>query len=148
MRGSTEVMATPCPKGSPISMNLPADINLPATAKELIELIGWDDAHALMRKYGGTYVDVPKNPARATQLSEILSEEGVNKLCAYYSGGRIDYLPKLDKVIKAIRNGQIREDCKTLSRREVALKYNLAIQTINEIAGAGRQTTDHQISLF
>lgn len=129
-------------------MNLPADINLPATAKELIELIGWEDARALMREYGGTYVDVPKNPERASRLLEILSVEGVHKLCAYYSGGRINYLPKLDKVLKAIRNEQIREDCKTLSRRDVALKYNLAIQTINEIAGADQHTTAHQINLF
>lgn len=125
-----------------------ADINLPTVAKELIELIGWEDACALMKQFGGAYLDVPRNPARATQLNTLLSPEAVQKLCAHYADGRISYVPKLDAVLRAIRDEAIREDCQTLSRRAVALKYGVSIQTVYTIAGDVRRDADHQISLF
>lgn len=129
-------------------MNLPVDINLPATAKELIELIGWEDACALMKQFGGAYLDIPINPMRAAQLHTVISTDSVSKLCSHYAGSRISYVPKLDAVLRAIRDEQIREDCKTLPRRAVALKYGISIQWVYEIAGDVQRDTDHQISLF
>lgn len=129
-------------------MNLPADINLPTVAKELIELVGWEDACALMKQFGGGYLDIPINPARAVQLHTVVSTDAVSLLCAYYAGSRISYIPKLDKVLRAIRDEQIREDCKTLPRRTVALKYGLSIQAVYDIAGDIQRDTVHQISLF
>lgn len=129
-------------------MNLPADIKLSNTASELIELIGWEDACALMKQFGGAYLDIPINPARAVQLHTVVSTEAVSKLCAHYADSRISYVPKLDKVLRAIRDEQIREDCKTLPRRTVALKYGLSIQAVYDIAGDIQRDTVHQISLF
>ncbi len=129
-------------------MTLPEDIALPAVAKELIRLVGLDDAYALMRRFGGGYLDVPINPNRATQLQGTISPEAVGKLCAYYAGGRISYIPKLDFVVRAIRNGQIREDCKTMGRRAVALKYGISVSAVHNIAGEIQRDAGHQISLF
>lgn len=129
-------------------MSLPADIKLPNTASELIELIGWEDACTLMKQFGGAYLDIPINPARAVQLHTVVSTEAVSKLCAHYAGSRISYVPKLDVVLRAIRDEAIRTDCQTLPRRTVALKYGVSIQTVYTIAGDVQRDTGHQISLF
>ena len=148
MCGSPEVMAAPQPKVNQTTMSLPADITLPTVAKELIELIGWEDACALMKQFGGAYLDIPINPTRALQLQSAVSTEAVNKLCAHYAGSRISYVPKLDAVLRAIRDERIRADCQTLPRRAVALKYGVSIQTVYTIAGDVQRDTSYQISLF
>jgi Mor family transcriptional regulator len=78
----------------------------------------------------------------------VVSTDAVSKLCAHYAGSRISYIPKLDKLLRALRDEQIREDCKTLPRRAVALKYGLSIQAVYDIAGDIQRDTVYQISLF
>lgn len=106
---------------------------LPAMAKELMDLMcNASDSIALMQRYGGTYLDVPKNPDKALELAAIISRESVVKLCAYYGGSRIAYVPKWESYLRIVRACLIYRDCKTQAKRAVALKYDVSVQTVYE----------------
>lgn len=109
--------------------------DLPESVKELEKVVGLSplDVAELLKHFGGAYLDVPKNPDKATRLVAVVSREGVEKLCAYYGGGRIAYLPKWESTyLRIARAGCIYYACKTQSKREVARRYGLSIQFVTE----------------
>lgn len=109
--------------------------DLPESVKELEKIVGLNplDVSELLKHFGGAYLDVPKNPDKATRLVAVISREGVEKLCAYYGGGRIAYLPKWESTyLRIARAGCIYYACKTQSKREVARRHGLSIQFVTE----------------
>lgn len=109
--------------------------DLPESVKELEKVVGLGvlDITELLKHFGGAYLDVPKNPDKAQQLATVISREGVEKLCAYYGGSRIAYLPKWESTyLRIAKAGCIYYACKTQSKREVARRHGVSIQFVHE----------------
>ncbi|TXH61889.1 MAG: hypothetical protein E6Q84_02260 [Thiothrix sp.] len=109
--------------------------DLPESVKELEKIVGLGvlDIVELLKHFGGAYLDVPKNPDKAQQLAAVMSREGVEKLCAYYGGSRIAYLPKWESTyLRIAKAGCIYYACKTQPKREVARRHGVSIQFVHE----------------
>lgn len=109
---------------------------LPDSVLELEKVVGLNavDVSALLKRFGGAYLDVPKNPDKTQQLAGVISREGIEKLCAYYGGERIAYLPKWESTyLRIAKAGCIYYACKKASKREVAQYYGVSIQHATEI---------------
>lgn len=124
--------------------------DLPQLAQDLIQLIGWDDAVKLMERFGGTYVDIPRDPAKATQLTEILSSAAVESLCAYYCGSRMEYVPKMDAILAKSRRAAVVREFGTRAVRDIALTYGITRQRVYQMVAEADadQQSNNQISLF
>ncbi|EIJ33346.1 Mor transcription activator family protein [Thiothrix nivea] len=120
--------------------------HLPEVARELIGLIGYDNTILIMRRWGGTYLDVPKDPERAMVLQEVLPYPAVVALCAYYNGERIRYIPKMDGVLRKMRNDEIRRDFGKVGVRHLATQHRLSCRAIYNIIAETEQ--ERQASLF
>lgn len=76
-----------------------------------------------------TMDDIPDNHR---PLAELIGLDKFILLCDYAMGDEL-YLPRVDKVLIPVRNRNIRADCNGYNKRELAQKYNLTIQQINNI---------------
>lgn len=120
--------------------------HLPEIARQLITLVGYDNTLILMREFGGTYLDVPKDPARASILQELLPYPAVVALCEYYNDSRISYIPKLDAALRKARDDEIRQQYGKVCLRNLARQHKLTISRIYQILAD--QDKDRQTSLF
>lgn len=73
------------------SIALVFESDLPETAQNLVRILGWEGARALIRELGGVPFPVPKGPnnnpsgaARYEQLAEIVGEDGADRIVAEY----------------------------------------------------------------
>lgn len=76
-----------------------------------------------------TMDDLPDNHR---PLAELIGLESFILLCDYTKGDMM-YFPQVDKILIPVRNRNIRADCNGYNKRELAQKYNLTIQQINNI---------------
>lgn len=72
------------------------ETDLPPTARELVRLLGWPRAEALIRELGGIPYPVPTGPdnndqgaIRYARLEEIVGRAGADILVAEYGGDRL-----------------------------------------------------------
>lgn len=88
------------------SLNKYQDI-LPASAKEIVEVVGIKDAIELIKKYGGTTMIITnlESSYAYQDLSTVLAAEQVEKVIKHFSGTRL-YIPKCDEAMIRIRNEQ------------------------------------------
>lgn len=85
--------------------------HLPASVRELIAIIGLNEALDIVRKFGGTTLLIPKGKnslgkASLHILSEEIEDEALTKLSLYYGGEPI-YIPRCDKALIKARNSEI-----------------------------------------
>ena len=120
--------------------------HLSPVGRELVQLIGYEHALIVMQRWGGGYLDIPKDPARATRLLDVLPMSAVIILCAHYHGDRIKYIPKLDSLQRKERNDEIRREFGSIGIRHIAKKHNLSIESIRSIVKSYKQA--QQLTLF
>lgn len=76
-----------------------------------------------------TMDDIPDNHR---PMAELIGLDKFILLCDYIKGDHL-YLPQVDRVLAPVRNRNIRSECNGYNKRELARKYNLTIQQINNI---------------
>jgi Mor family transcriptional regulator len=119
--------------------------NLPPVLKAIIKALGLEKAQALLLRFGGTSVTIPKN--HSVKLG--LSDEDLNALRValephLINDNRIS-LPKIDKIFISFRNHEIRSVREKKSLNELALQYNLCSRQIQNICVTDKTS---QVDLF
>lgn len=94
----------------PQTANLLFESDLPETANDLVRLVGWEGAHALIKALGGIPFPVPKaadnnraGAARYAQLAEIVGEDGADKIIAEY-GDDVLNIPNCRNALAKAKN--------------------------------------------
>ena len=81
---------------------------LPPALRELVRVLGEQDAFRLVGQHSGARVTVPKHPGPDHPLRMALSPEGFDKLVEW-AGGETLNLPKGDAYMRELRHHQVRE---------------------------------------
>jgi hypothetical protein len=120
---------------------------LPASLKELIDVIGLEATKSLVGAYGGTRLTVPLKMPNTHALVELLGVEAARALSKHYALERFD-VPNASSATKAFRNRQMREEHNMgISVRRLALCYNLTERRVWEIL-ADTTPDERQVDLF
>ncbi|MBI4714428.1 MAG: hypothetical protein HY760_00515 [Nitrospirae bacterium] len=90
-----------------------------------------------------TLADLPKDYQWVAELISVRSAI----LLAEKGGGVYHYIPKLDKLLRQIRNKKILEEFNGSNHKELARKYGLSEIMIREIVGK-KEDARNQPSLF
>lgn len=128
----------------------PPDLDLhrlPAVVRELVELIGVDEALALLRARGGAPLYIAQDPQAAGVLRESLSPTAVAALCRAWGGDTLR-LPKADRLLAQARDRAIRAARGTSSKREIAAAYNLTTERVRQIWRSGGGNDSATLELF
>lgn len=101
--------------------------------RELIQLLGIQDAFRLMTAFGGRPCYVPKTPEPDGKLSPVISKTALDALSNRH-GGDFLLIPKADRIERLIRNHKIRESSKNgRSKRQLAADFGLTVRTVQSI---------------
>lgn len=106
---------------------------LPPQARQLVRLIGMPHTLTLLEKRGGMTLRIPIDPDKCVVLKAILPMEAIAKLCAEMPGKRLE-LPKIDKIVKQIRNLAINNERKLFSAPAVAQRHGLSRRQVINIS--------------
>lgn len=114
--------------------------DLPATARDLVRLVGWAKAEALIRELGGIPYPVPKaadnNPAGAARferLAEIVGSRGAERIVAEY-GGDVMEIPNCKHAIARARMRAMRARCDAgATLEEIALEFACTTRWVTEV---------------
>ncbi|MBT9098762.1 hypothetical protein KFZ76_13715 [Methylovulum psychrotolerans] len=79
---------------------------LPTQAKVIVQLIGIEDAWALMSQYGGRSIQIPVGMRSDTYLHRTVSFMSAEALIGHWAGERL-ILPKNNKISQQIRDYRI-----------------------------------------
>ncbi|TBW58538.1 hypothetical protein EZI54_03910 [Marinobacter halodurans] len=120
---------------------------LPASLKDLIDVVGLEPARKLVSVYGGTRLTVPAKMHAAHPLAELLGIEAAQALSRHYALERVD-VPTASAATKAARNREMREHHQAgVSVRRLALRYQLTERRVWEIL-AEDAPSSQQTDLF
>jgi hypothetical protein len=125
---------------------------IPASARELMDVVGLEAMLKLVNALGGTTFPVSKNKTREGQirfemLAEVIGVEAAEQLTRY-CGGSILIIPRFDKVMREVRNRAIRNefdamlqagDSATWSVTKLALKHAVTSRTVWEVVNTPNQ---------
>ena len=124
--------------------------DLPATARDLVRMVGWAKAEALIRELGGIPYPVPKaadnNPAgaiRFERLAEIVGHRGAERIVSEYGGDVLEIPNCKTAIARAIlRDAGARCDAGA-TLEEIALEFACTTRWVTEVLkrpddGAGR----------
>ncbi|MGZ8236362.1 MAG: hypothetical protein ACXWTY_00630 [Methylobacter sp.] len=118
---------------------------LPPQARQLVRLIGMAHTLTLLEKRGGVTLRIPVNAHQAEVLPGILPMDAIVKLCAAMPGQRLE-LPKVDKIVKQLRNAVMRAERQELSASRVALRHDLSRRQVINICHP--VADERQVDLF
>lgn len=118
---------------------------LPPQMRRLVRLIGMAATLTLLEKRGGVTLRIPINADEAVVLQGILPMAAIVQLCEALGGQRLE-LPKIDKIVKQLRNLAMQNERKLLSAAQVALKYDLCRRQVINICKS--VADDRQADLF
>lgn len=90
-----------------------------------------------------TFEDLPMGTYRA-----IADSIGLDAFCklADLVGGSTIYIPKLDSLVRPVRDVHIREEFNGYNHAELAQKYGVTVRWIRELCGSGHM--EGQCDLF
>ena len=114
--------------------------DLPATAQDLVRMLGWAKAEALIREMGGIPFPVPKgaanNPAGAARferLAEIVGQRGASRIVAEYADD-ILYIPKCKLAIARARMRAMKARCDAgATLEEIALEFDCTTRWVSMV---------------
>lgn len=114
--------------------------DLPATAHNLIRLVGWSRAEALIRELGGIPYPVPmaanNNPAGAARfgrLAEIVGQAGAARIVQEYAGDVLN-IPKCHKAIARAKGRAMRARCDAGDTLEqIALQFDCTTRWVSYV---------------
>lgn len=124
--------------------------SLPATGRELVRLIGFEAAIALVNEYGGTEIFFPQREdgqaaALFAHLAETVGHGNAVLLGNEYARSERTYIPRCIRAMSALRRRQIIIEfdamTKTMSGRqatnEIARRYRMSNRAIEKIVNSG-----------
>ncbi|WP_410499686.1 Mor transcription activator family protein [Chitinibacter sp. S2-10] len=134
---------------------------LPATAQELVRVIGLTAVVKLIESHGGTSLLVPQGKRREGQanyeaMAEIIGYKEMAALAKHYRGDDVVYIPSCKATLRAIRNRLIRSDFDAYTREESAARaviklardHGLSDRRVWEILKEPEVLRAEQVSLF
>jgi len=112
--------------------------DLPDTARDLVRLVGWAKAEALIRELGGIPFPVPKgannNPAGAARferLAEIVGQRGAERIVAEY-GDDVLNIPNCKQAIARARMRAMRARCDAgATLEDIALEFGCTTRWVS-----------------
>jgi len=107
--------------------------NLPPVLRAIIRALGLEKAQALLLKFGGTSVTIPKNHSVKMGLSDDELNALRAELALYLTNDNRLSLPKIDKIFISFRNHEIRTARQKKSLNALATQYNLTSRQIQNI---------------
>jgi hypothetical protein len=109
---------------------------LPPQIRELIRILGTEEALRLLRQWGGQRRWVPAQADLASdQLRSMLSAQGLAALCVSRFGGVSTDWTKADKVLmQAIHAGMRADRAAGATANEVASRYGYTTRSVRAIA--------------
>lgn len=124
------------------------EADLPPGARNLIRLLGWADAAALIDTLGGIPFPVPKgednNPggaARFAQLAELVGEDGARAIVAEYGGDRL-LIPNCRRALARARMRAMRESYDAgATAEEVALEFRCSYRWVMNVLKMSDETS-------
>lgn len=109
-----------------------------ATVKELLDILGPEALTQFAMRYGGTRVYIPQphflKPGH--ELSRVVGFELAVKLAREWRGVEMA-VPRCLSLARALRDDKIRAEAPSMTLREQALKYRLTERAINRIRAGG-----------
>lgn len=116
------------------------EADLPATARDLVRLVGWAKAEALIRELGGIPFPVPRgaanNPAGAARferLAEIVGVRGAERIVAEY-GGDILNIPNCKTAIARAKMRAMRARCDAgATLEDIALEFEVTTRWVSMV---------------
>jgi hypothetical protein len=111
---------------------------LPPQIRELIRILGTEEALRLLKEWGGQRRWVPERPSLASaQLRGLLSQEGLAALCASRFAGLSTDWPKPDKAFAQAIHAAMRADrAAGATANEIASRYGYTTRSVRSIAPA------------
>ena len=114
--------------------------DLPETARNLIRLLGWPKAEALIRELGGIAYPVPKGAAnnragaaRFERVAELVGQRGAERLVAEY-GGDIITIPNCKHAIARAKMRAMRARCDAgATTEEIALEFDVTTRWVSYV---------------
>lgn len=114
--------------------------DLPETARDLVRLVGWAKAEALIRELGGIPFPVPKgaanNPAGAARyerLAELVGPAGADRIVAEY-GDDILHIPNCKTAIARARMRAMRARCDAgATLEEIAIEFGCTTRWVSMV---------------
>ncbi|MDX9717201.1 MAG: Mor transcription activator family protein [Thauera sp.] len=114
--------------------------DLPATARDLVRLVGWAKAEALIRELGGIPFPVPKGAnnnsagaARFERLAEIVGVRGAERIVAEY-GDDILHIPNCKTAIARARMRAMRARCDAgATLEDIALEFGCTTRWVSMV---------------
>lgn len=121
---------------------------LPCSLQEMEQLIGTRATLLLVENYGGVRFYVPQKIRAEHDLAKLIGIEAAEKLAREY-GGSTHEIPRALLASIDRRNIEIKNEYKSLSQRQLALKYKLTERQIrNIVTGCGNGADENQMGLF
>lgn len=98
----------------------------------IAEIIGEEEARVLAEKKAGQRVYVPATPGDEHMICQIIRCDSAKKLARIFGGQTIE-MPSLAGHTKKLRNEQIANDARTMTRAQLAEKWRLSQRHIKRI---------------
>jgi hypothetical protein len=110
---------------------------LPPQARRLVRVIGLPGTMRLLRAFGGGRINVPLTADGAVTLRAVLTDAELAALAAsVFAGERLE-LPTLDKLVRQVRDAQIRADLQRQPLDAVARQWGLSRKQVKNIRAGG-----------
>lgn len=114
--------------------------DLPASLEELCGQIGFTAVLALVLKFGGIRLHIPKACPDTHPLAVALGSDAAAALCKYMGGEKFD-VPRASGLFAAARNREIVANPEGLSASQLAIKHGLVLRTVRKIRAAAAKPT-------
>lgn len=82
--------------------------NLTPTLREVYDLLGWKSTVALVKRYGGTHIRVPRRYREGHELNDVLGSEAAGRFVWHFAGTTL-YIAKMDSAPRVERDNEIRK---------------------------------------
>lgn len=117
---------------------------LPPQMKFLVDIIGMAETVVLLKNKGGLQVRIPtgQRDVESYDLHDILSAASIEKLCASQFAGERVTLPMADKILDQLRNMDIRCSKSTVTKAQLARKYNLSSRHVQRLWNSASDNTN------
>lgn len=121
---------------------------LPASLREVVDIIGMQAALKLVEHFGGVALYVPAEITPDHRITQAIGERAATLLWEHYRGDTID-IPRCHAALREARNAELRarrEAGATVS--ELAIDYGLTMRAVWYILAADDAAQSPQISLL
>ena len=105
---------------------------LPDSIREMAEIIGLNNALAVVSLCGGNSLYIPKTVNKKHWLIQVVGLEAMQTLCNYYQGDTLE-LPRCSNAIQWITRQSIIRDSDTMTAPGLARKYGYTERGIRKV---------------